>query len=241
MMRPVDLWHQLILALVFLTRLPLGFLLPEEEVPLSRALWAFPLAGAAVGAISALPLFLPGPPLVTATLAVVLAIWLTGGLHEDGLADFTDGMGGQTRDERLAIMRDPAVGSYGTLALLGCVILRIVSIAALGPLALIGAAAAGRSAMVLAASVLPPARPDGLGRAAARVGRDQLWAAGLIGAVLLAISGPAALAGIIAGLLVTGLVIRLARDRLGGQTGDVLGTVAILTETAVLASFALCA
>lgn len=237
-MRAVDLWHQFVLALVFLTRLPLGFALPARTVPLASALWAFPLAGALVGAIAALPLFLPGPSLVTATLSVVLAIWLTGGLHEDGLADFTDGMGGQSRTERLRIMRDPAVGSYGTLALLCCLILRIVSIAALGPVALIGAAAAGRAAMVLASAVLPPARGDGLGRAAAHVGRGQVVAAGLIGAGLLFLSGPAAIAGLIAGLIVAGLVIRLARDRLGGQTGDVLGSVAICAETAILAAMA---
>ncbi|MFV0299950.1 MAG: adenosylcobinamide-GDP ribazoletransferase, partial [Paracoccus sp. (in: a-proteobacteria)] len=168
-MQPSSLTNQLVLALVFLTRLPLGFLLPAHEVPLMRALWAFPLAGAVVGAVSALPLLLlPGPPLVSAVLAVVLAIWMTGGLHEDGLADFTDGMGGHDRDERLRIMRDPHIGSYGTLALILCILLRVVSIAALGRLALIGAAAAGRAAMVAVLGFLPPARRDGLGRAAGR-------------------------------------------------------------------------
>lgn len=238
-MRIGDLWHQFILALVFLTRLPLGGLLPDEEVPLTRSLWAFPLAGAIAGAIAALPLLLPGPPLVTATLSVVLAIWLSGGLHEDGLADFTDGMGGQTRDERLRIMRDPAIGSYGTLALLACLLLRVASITALEPMALIAAAAAGRAAMVAAAVILPPARSDGLGRAAGRAGRGQALIGAAIALIALACTGPLALAGLIAAMIVAVLVIRTARTRLGGQTGDVLGAVAILSETAALCGMAL--
>ncbi len=238
-MRPADLKNQLVLALVFLTRMPLGGLLPEREVPLMHSLWAFPLAGALVGAVSALPLMLlPGPPLVLATLAVLLAIWLTGGLHEDGLADFTDGMGGADRAERLRIMRDPYIGSYGTLALILCIVLRVVSIAALGPLALIGAAAGGRAAMVLALTILPPARSDGLGRAAGRPGKGQALVSGLIGLAALALSGPMALAGLIGLILAAGLVIRLARTRLGGQTGDVLGTVSVLGETAALTAMA---
>lgn len=239
MMRPVDLWHQFVLAMVFLSRLPLGFLLPDREVPLMRALWAFPLAGAAVGAISALPLLLPGPALVTATLSVVLAVWLTGGLHEDGLADFTDGMGGQTREERLRIMRDPSVGSYGALAMMLCLILRIVSIAALGPVALIGAAAAGRAVIVLALVVLPPARQDGLGRAAGRAGRGQFLVSAGIALFFLALSGSGSLAGLIGALVGAGLIIRQARIRLGGQTGDVLGSTAIISETTALAAMAI--
>lgn len=245
-MRPVELWHQFILAVVFLTRLPLGFALPDREVPLRRSLWAFPLAGAVVGAIAALPLLLPGPPLVTATLSVVLAVWLTGGLHEDGLADFTDGMGGKTREDRLRIMRDPAVGSYGTLALIACLFMRVVSIAALGPaapMALIAAAATGRAVMVLVAAVLPAARTDGLGRAAAQAGGGQAMGqaivAGLIALAALFLTGRFALAGLIAALVMALVVIRTARSRLGGQTGDVLGSAAILAETAALAGMAL--
>ncbi|TRW96196.1 adenosylcobinamide-GDP ribazoletransferase [Paracoccus sp. M683] len=241
-MRPADLWNQLVLALVFLTRLPLGFALPDREVPLMRSLWAFPLAGVVVGLIAGLPLWFSGPSLLMAALSVVLAIWLTGGLHEDGLADFTDGMGGQTRQERLRIMRDPAIGSYGTLALLGCLILRVVAIAGLGPMgpmALVAAAALGRALMVLTLAVLPAARQDGLGRAAGQAGRGQLLAAGAIALIVLAPMGQAGLAGLIAALVMAGLAIRLARQRLGGQTGDVLGTVAILAETAALSAMAI--
>ncbi len=237
-MRPINLWHQFILAIVFLTRIPLGFALPQYEVPLMRALWAFPLAGALVGAISALPLLLPGPSLVTAALAVVLAVWMTGGLHEDGLADFADGMGGQTREERLMIMRDPRIGSYGMLALLLCLILRVVSISALGPVALIGAAALGRTAIVLALTMLPAARDDGLGRAAGRARYGQMAIAMGLALIFLGCSGHAGLAALIAGGLGAGMVIRLARQRLGGQTGDVLGTASLVCETSALAAMA---
>lgn len=238
-MRLQDRFEQLVLALVFLTRLPLGRLLPEREVPLASALWAFPLAGAVVGAIAALPLMLWGTSLLTATLSVILAVWITGGLHEDGLADFTDGMGGQTREDRLRIMRDPAVGSYGALAMMLALMARIVSIAAVGPCALIAAATFGRAAIVLALAVLPPARGDGLGHAAKGRASGQVMIAGAIGLAALIPLGGAGLAGLIGGLLAAGLTIRLARSRLGGQTGDVLGSVSIVTETAALAAMAL--
>lgn len=235
-------FHQLLLALVFLTRLPLGHLLPPRLLPLSGAAWAFPLAGAIVGAIAGLPLWLLGPGLLPAALAVTLAVWLTGALHEDALADFADAGGGRDRADRLRIMRDSTIGSYGAMALVCISLLRVAALALLGPLALVGAAALGRVAPVLLMRRLPPARADGLGQGAGHPSRRGVALAAIIGVSLLILTAPSAGAGLLA-LLLAGIAVvavsRRACRLLGGQTGDVLGAAALLAETSALLGMAI--
>lgn len=125
------------LAFVFLTRLPLPRLTDAAaRTPVSRASWAFPLVGLAVGLVGALTLWgtaLAGlPPLVSALATLAVTVALTGALHEDGLGDLADGFGGgATRDRKLEIMRDSRVGSYGVLALLFSIGLRAGALTAL--------------------------------------------------------------------------------------------------------------
>lgn len=239
-------------ALAWLTRLPVGRLLPDPAPSLARAAWAFPLAGLAVGGIAALVLGLAGlvglPAPVAALLAVGAAIWTTGGLHEDGLADLADGAGGATPQRRLQIMRDSRIGSYGVLALVLALGLRVAAISALvaaAPLlaqaALVGLAAASRAGMVAGLRLMRPARDDGLGRAAGRPSGAGMavalalgWAALLAPALLLSHPLPAWLALALGlGLAQLWLARRALRD-LGGQTGDVLGAMQQAGELAGL-------
>lgn len=230
--------HQLLLAVVFLTRLPLGRWLPPRVMPLAGSAWAFPLVGVLVGVIAALPLWLLGPGLLPAALALALAVWLTGALHEDALADFADAGGGRTREDRLRIMRDSTVGSYGVMALLLTYGLRLSALAVLGPWHLVAACASGRTAAAILMR-LPPARGDGLGRMAGRptVGALTL-ALGLGAAAVLAAPGPALLP-LLGAAGAAAMVAARARRLIGGQTGDVLGAASLATETAVLVAFAL--
>lgn len=230
---------QFLLALVFLTRLPLGRYLPPRVLPLAEATWAFPLAGALIGALAGLPLWLSGPGLLQAALSVAAAVLLTGALHEDGLADFADAAGGRDREARLAIMRDSRIGSYGVMALVLTTALRITALAGLGPLHLIAAAAMGRGAAVLAMAGLLPARDDGLGHDSGRPGWRNVTLASALSMLAALIAGPGCGLALVLGLLVLGFTIRQARIWLGGQTGDVLGASSLLVETAVLAGFAL--
>lgn len=231
--------HQLLLALVFLTRLPLGRLLPARILPLKEAAWAFPLAGAVVGAVGALPLLIWGTSLLTACLSVALMVWFTGALHEDALADFTDAAGGQDQQTRLRIMRDSHIGSYGTMALILATALRIAALASVSPLALIAAAACGRAAILPGMILLPPARGDGLGRDAGRPSVAALLVALTLAALALSLAGPGAPGAAIAGVVAAAWVIARARKWLGGQTGDVLGTLSLAVETVMLIAFAL--
>jgi adenosylcobinamide-GDP ribazoletransferase len=108
-------------ALQFLTRVPLRFKHFEPQW-LQDCARHFPLVGAGVGAFGAAVLLAAlqaWPPALAVGLSMAATVWLTGGFHEDGLADTCDGLGGAVSRERaLAIMKDSRLGSYGALALL---------------------------------------------------------------------------------------------------------------------------
>lgn len=233
---------QIQVALMLLTRLPAGQLQPPAP-SLSAALWAFPLAGLAVGGLAALTmalgLWLHLSTNVAAGLAIAVGILATGALHEDGLADLADGFGGgRDRDQKLAIMRDSRIGSYGALALILSVGLRWQTIAALpgaeAVWALLVIAAASRAGLPLVIWRLPAARPDGLGKSAAGANWRGVWVAALVGAIALACGlGPAKAALVALAMALTGFCIaRLALRQIGGQTGDVLGAMQQTTELA---------
>ncbi len=228
-----------VLALLWLSRLPVGRLLPQPAPSLASSLWAFPLAGAILGAIVAAVYLIAAfflPAVLAAIVAIGFGIWITGGLHEDGLADFADGMGGRDAVARLQIMRDSRIGSYGALTLGLVTALRIAALAALpvwaGAAALFALGAATRSGMVVALYLLPPARSDGLGRGAGVPSAGAVVTAVVIGLIALAtmwlcgfwpfVALTASIAAIVAAQLWVG---SQAQRRLGGHTGDVLGAI----------------
>jgi adenosylcobinamide-GDP ribazoletransferase len=111
---------ELAAAFALLTRLPVHRLsLPRVTVP-AEAVWAYPVVGAAVGAIGGAVYWithsLSCPPALAALCALVAMILATGALHEDGLADFADGLAGDTKERSLSIMRDHQIGTYGVIA-----------------------------------------------------------------------------------------------------------------------------
>lgn len=226
------------LAIMLLTRIPAGRL--REPVPsLAQARWAFPLVGLIVGTIlwavlhAAMAVGLG--PLPAALIGLGAATLATGGLHHDGLADVADGIGGgKDREDRLRIMRDSRIGSYGALALILAVFASAAALAeiadGLSLAAAVLVAVWSRQAMLAALILLPPARPDGLGRGAAGQA-GSVWAAGLVlSVVLAAVVGWPGLWILAAGAGAAFGTAALARRRLGGQTGDVLGAVQLATE-----------
>jgi adenosylcobinamide-GDP ribazoletransferase len=236
--------NEIRLALAFLTRLPVR--LPEHvaDHPLAAAARAFPLAGIPVAlagwAVYALAWTLGIAPALAGLLALAAMVVLTGALHEDGLADFADAAGGRDADRRLAIMRDSRIGTFGVLALIVSVGLRAGAISYLADpfdvfCVLLAASCGSRAAIVHAMNVLPFARADGMAHAAGRPDRARLHDTLAIGALLLLPMGVfAALIGAAFAALATFAVERRARAAIGGQTGDVLGTVQQASEIAIL-------
>ncbi len=236
-------------AASLLSRLPLGQVELGATRPMAASAWAWPLIGALLGALAGLLallatwLTLPAP--LSAALALASLIAMTGALHEDGLADTFDGLwGGQDRARRLEIMKDSRVGSYGVLALLLALILRWSALSALFQAGwilapLVAAGALSRAPMALLMARLPNARGAGL---AASTGRPEpqtaLAALALACAIALLATGPAMLAATFWAGLATLALAGVARAKIGGQTGDILGASQQLAEIAALAAFA---
>ena len=229
------------LALMLLTRLPMGRIATPPT--LAAAVWAYPLAGVAVGALiggvfsGAVALGLPGP--VASVLAVAAGVAATGGMHEDGLADLADGFGGgQTRARKLEIMRDSRVGSYGVIALVLALALRLTLLAGMPGgwrtvAALVGLAAMSRAVLPVLMLILPQARAEGLGaKASAQVSRGAVLAALGIGCALTLFGLPGAIAVIAAMAVVGAAMAGLAMRQIGGVTGDVLGATQVVCELA---------
>jgi adenosylcobinamide-GDP ribazoletransferase len=225
-------------AVRFLTRLPVPAADQIEPDWLARSARYFPLVGVLVGLVSAGALLLASElwtGVLPALLAVTASILVTGALHEDGFADTADGFGGgRTTEQRLTIMKDSRLGAYGALALGLGTALRVAALASMpvyaAAAALIGAHAGSR----LAAAVVMHAYSYAGDPTARRIAHasDRLRAAELVLAVvvsvaalmpLLLITVPGSLvAAATGGLLALGIA-RLARQLIGGYTGDVLG------------------
>jgi adenosylcobinamide-GDP ribazoletransferase len=232
----------LLLAVQFLTRLPLGDpgFTPARMAASPRY---YPLVGAFVGGLGALVLLvagaaLPWPVAVLASTAATVA--LTGALHEDGLADTFDGLGGATPERSLAIMRDSRLGTFGAIALGLTLAAKVTALAALPPGLAAAALVAGHGASRLSSVTVVASsrylRPAGAaGFTAEGIGAGGLALAATTGGLCLA--GLAAVAGIAAAAAAAfGLAAghALARScferRLGGYTGDGLGAVQQLSE-----------
>lgn len=228
----------LILALGFLTRLPLPALRDFQPAELARAVVWFPVAGLVVGAAVALAAALGArfDPWLGALAGVIVWTWITGGLHLDGLADTVDALGAAHRDpERfLAVLADPHVGSFGVIALVLQLLAKLVLLHWLLTLdlpwltlALIPAWA--RWAAAGWALWLPPLKP-GLGERFAWHGNRAGWAAGGLALAALSLAAPLAFAALIPAVLWGGWMQR----KLGGQTGDVLGAGIEWSESVAL-------
>lgn len=229
-------------CLGFYTRLPL----PAFEMPahgFANAQWAAPLAGLVVGAVCSAAstgvIMLGLPATIAAALALAVGVLLTGGLHEDGLADVADGFGGgSTREKKLAIMKDSRIGSYGVAALILSFLLRWSALVALGLAAipaLLIAHTASRALMPALMRLSPPARENGLSAGAGHPSRGTVLVALTIGGVLLLVPGPGfALIAVLLLAAVLFFIKWLAEKQIGGQTGDVLGALQQLAETVLL-------
>ncbi|WP_141260727.1 adenosylcobinamide-GDP ribazoletransferase [Komagataeibacter diospyri] len=238
----------LVCGIGLLTRMPVGWL-AHDGLPYSmtRSIWCWPLVGGGAGACGGLLyaglLWLGIAALPAAGLGVGMLLLACGGLHEDGLADMADGCGGgQDRARKLEIMRDSRVGSYGVMAVVIALLVRVTALAAMpGAMAIMAMSVAGalaRAVMVVVLWRLPPARSDGLASSMAALPGYALVAcmglAGLCATVLLPLPRATLACAVAIGTAV--IMCLFARRQIGGQTGDVLGATAVVTECAILAA-----
>jgi adenosylcobinamide-GDP ribazoletransferase len=235
--------RSLALALRYLTIAPIPAGAHVEPAMLGRAAAWFPLIGLALGAVVAGAERVLGalfPSLLDALLTVTVWKLLTGGLHLDGLADCLDGLVGRDAGDRLRIMRDSRIGSFGAIGLILFLLLEVAAVSELAPgsrwRVLLAAPALARAMPPLVAWIFPSATPLGQG-AMFRSGltRARMFVALILGAVVaLAALGVAGLVVcVLVGAAGVGLGWFYAR-RLGGVTGDVLGAVVEIAELVTL-------
>ncbi len=235
-----------LVALQFLTRIPINYRFVASEALWGRSVLYYPAVGLLLGSLfCAMALLLSGaPPLLQAALLLTAWVLLTGGLHLDGLADCADAwVGGYGDKERsLRIMKDPASGPIAVSLLVLVLLLKFAALAALLEAAdfaaLLLAPVLGRVAILVLMLTTQYVRPQGL--AEQLLQQLPVAAAGWLVAVcvllaLVLLGLPTLLAG---GLLLLWLR-HAAVSRLGGVTGDVYGAAVELTETAVLIAAAL--
>src|SRR5258708_32074480 len=207
----------------------------------------FPAVGALLGFGAGIVLLVVSAfitPLVGAAAALAVLALVTGGLHLDGLADTADGLfGGRDRERRLEIMRDPRVGSFGAIALTLVLLIDVGALASITParafLSLVVAGALSRWAMLWLVALLPYARPQGLGIAAAGGHRvfDLVLGTVLAGLPCLLAWRSAGIAVRLVIVVATG-VAAFAKNRIGGATGDVYGAAVEICQLAVFVAFA---
>lgn len=204
--------------------------------------------GAAVGTLGDALVGRLGASLAGA-IAVTADAVVTGGLHLDGLADGADGLFAPAVDpaRRLTVMADPSVGAFGTVAVALAIGLRAALLGRRPPVGVVaGLWALARTAMAVGCVQLPYARTGGLASAFRRGAPPAPTLAvsgGLLATTvtLLGRGGPAGLASLGVGAFGAVATLALARRRLGGFTGDILGATGVVTETVGLLAWALVA
>lgn len=229
-------------ALSLLTRVPVRS--SADGAALARAVPWFPVVGAGIGAVVAgayVGLVQILPPLLAAALAVVAGAALTGAFHEDGLGDVADAFaGGWTKERRLEILDDPRLGTFGVLAVSGALLVRVSAVATLdawSAVALLPAAhCMSRTAAIVLMRRMPLATPDGVGAGyAASLTKNQEAAAILVTCPI--VGGLMNVWALPALVLCAGAALgmgTLARRKIGGISGDVLGATQQVAELAVL-------
>jgi len=231
-------------ALQFLTILPLPRSVDLGERAIGRGIWFFPVVGLLIGAAVAgldygVSRLLPSLP--ASVIAVTALLFVSGGLHIDGLADTADGFCSSRPKERiLEIMRDSRSGPMAVAAVVCVLSLKMAalhSVPAQPELqrasTILLTALAGRCALVFQLNLLPYARTEGgLGTAfvKAKSRLQPVWALAVLAAACWFLLGRVGAAIVVGALVVSALFALHCHRKIGGFTGDTLGAACELTE-----------
>lgn len=231
----------LLTAVQYFTRIRVPAWVGHAQEQLAGAIRYFPVVGLIVGASGAATLWLAAqvlPAPLPAILATVATVLMTGAIHEDGLADTCDGLGGgATRERALEIMKDPRIGAFGAIALMLSLLLKISALSLMTPwtamIALFAAHAFSRFCAVLfsfAGRYVGSAERSRAAPVVTQVKRSDVLVAAVFGLPALVLCGRDAIVAVIVALVLLGLLFRWCVRRIGGYTGDTLGAAQQVTE-----------
>jgi adenosylcobinamide-GDP ribazoletransferase len=224
----------LLTAVQYFTRIRVPAWVGHAPERLTGAVRYFPAIGLVVGASGAAVLWLASlvlPSPLPAILSTAVTILMTGAMHEDGLADTCDGLGGgATRERALEIMKDPRIGAFGAIALILMLILKIATLSLMpvwtAMAALLAAHAFSRFCAVVVIFVGRYVGSADRSRSAPVVQRVEIgdvFVAASCGLPALALCGPRVVIAIVVALALVGVLWRWCVTRIGGYTGDTLG------------------
>lgn len=236
--------NDLKVALAFLTRIPINH---GPQISLRRSAALFPLIGAFIGLIGGLVFYLSSailPPLVSASISILVTVAITGAFHLDGLADICDGLiGGWNREERLKILKDSRHGTYGVAAISLQLILQVCLLSALSPrdglFTLIVLHTLSRLVPIFLMLIPATSGHDGMGASVSReIGAREPLVGSLITVLLIApIMGLNFLLLSVILLLTLSIFALWVIRKIGGMVGDAFGAGEQISETMILVFF----
>lgn len=236
--------NDLKVALAFLTRIPINH---GPQISLRRSAALFPLVGAFIGLIGGLVFYLSSailPPLVSASISILVTVAITGAFHLDGLADICDGLiGGWNREERLKILKDSRHGTYGVAAISLQLILQVCLLSALSPrdglFTLIVLHTLSRLVPIFLMLIPATSGHDGMGASVSReIGAREPLVGSLITVLLIAPIMGLNFLLLSAILFLTLSIFALwVIRKIGGMVGDAFGAGEQISETMILFFF----
>ena len=236
--------NDLKVALAFLTRIPINH---GPQISLRRSAALFPLVGAFIGLIGGLVFYLSSailPPLVSASISILVTVAITGAFHLDGLADICDGLiGGWNREERLKILKDSRHGTYGVAAISLQLILQVCLLSALSPrdglFTLIVLHTLSRLVPIFLMLIPATSGHDGMGASISReIGAKEPLVGSLITVLLIAPIMGLNFLLLSAILFLTLSIFALwVIRKIGGMVGDAFGAGEQISETMILFFF----
>ena len=223
-------------SIMFFTRIPINWSYFSKEAPdLTRAAWSFPLVGFLIGFLSGifgeLFILINIPILLSCVIAISISVIITGAFHEDGFADMADGFGAGGSPAKVnKIMHDSRLGTYGTIALILGILIRLTLVTSLIDLGyslltiLCAGFSTGKLAIIYTRNFFNPSSLSKTGSIIESI------------PIILIFPFFAIFLGV---FFVTGVVYligKISKQKLGGITGDILGATAFLTELTFLFS-----
>lgn len=234
----------LILALQFLSRIPINYPVDMNELNIRRSTFFYPYTGMLLGLLASIPYYFLHSfnNDIAAFISLLVLIILTGGLHLDGLSDTADGFFSNRDKERtLEIMKDSRIGAFGVLSLIVIIFFKFILISNIGtnlPLALILSMGNSRMIVLLQIAFKKSARPGGLGD---MVHNSQpkvyILSSAILYILIIILMDISYLLALVFSMLIGELISLYSYKKIGGFTGDVYGATIELTETASLLGF----
>ena len=236
-----EILEDISIATIVLTRLPINNIFSiNQNIEIHRGQWAYPIVGASIGLVLFLLICLFEsigiPHQISVLISLSLGLLLTGALHEDGVADFFDSLGGRDYTTRQKILKDSRLGTYGVLALMITFLLKFLLILELDSrlalaCGLIACSSLGRFSILLLVNYCDLSKQAGLTKHLKKVDNRTIVLCGIFCMFWIIPAGlPAILITIIFGYAFLYLFMKFIIPFNKGLSGDILGLCVVIIE-----------